>query len=87
MFVFSSSQYQRLIREQQEQTRVMFEAEKQKAVGDLKAEEDHEEFKKKVIAEARKRLLEEHAAKLAGYLPKGVIRTEEEAKIIQQYTR
>ena len=39
-----------------------------------------------VIAEARKRLLEEHAAKLAGYLPKGVVRTEEEAKIIQQYT-
>lgn len=41
-------QYQRLIRDQQEQTRQMFEAEKERAVGDLKAEEEHEEFKKKV---------------------------------------
>lgn len=37
-----------------------------------------EEFKKNVVAEARKRLLEEHAKQLNEYLPKGVIRNREE---------
>ena len=38
--------------------------------GDLQRERDErEEFRKRVVSEARKRLLEEHAAKLGGYMP------------------
>lgn len=37
-----------------------------------------EEFKKNVVAEARKRILEQHAIQLNEYLPKGVIKNKEE---------
>lgn len=43
-----SVQYMQLVREQQEANRVLFEAEKDKAVADLKAGEEYEEFRKKV---------------------------------------
>lgn len=41
-------QYQQLVREQQEESRRMFEVEKDKAVAELRAMEQYEEFKKKV---------------------------------------
>lgn len=42
-----------------------------------------EEFRQKVVEEARKRLLAEHAAHLEGYLPKGVLRSEEDLDLIR----
>lgn len=48
---------------------------------DLKAKED---YRKKVIQEARKRLLEEHAAKLDGYLPRGALANSEEFEVFQR---
>jgi hypothetical protein len=41
-----------------------------------------EEFRARVVEEARRRLLEEHAATLAGFLPKGVLKTAEDLKYI-----
>lgn len=43
-----------------------------------RARDEREEFRKKVVAEARKRLLEEHAAKLGGYMPGTAFENKEE---------
>ncbi len=45
-----------------------------------------EEYRKQVIAEARKRLLLQHAAKLQGFLPNGVIANEEELNMVKSAT-
>ena len=43
-----------------------------------------EEFRKTVVEEARKRLLAEHAVKLRGFLPKGILRNKEEYDLVQR---
>ena len=40
--------------------------------------QQREAYRQKVIQEARKRLLEEHAQKLEGYMPKKVFENQEE---------
>jgi len=43
-----------------------------------------EEYRLKVVQEARRRLLEEHAAALEGYLPKGVFKSEEDLEVVRR---
>lgn len=45
--------------------------------------QEKEAYRKRVIAEARKRLLEEHAAKLEGYMPGGAFGNKEEYELFQ----
>jgi hypothetical protein len=45
--------------------------------------QEEEDFRRKVVEEARKRLLSEHAVKLKGFLPKGILRNREEYDLIQ----
>ena len=40
-----------------------------------------EQARKQIIEEERQRLLREHAAKLLGYLPKGVLRNEKDLNL------
>jgi hypothetical protein len=60
-----------LIAHQAEQRRAMYEEEKIEEVAANEEAQRREEYRKMVIQEARKRLLEEHAAKLQGFMPKG----------------
>jgi len=79
----ANQEYQRQVRIQQQATRAMFEEEKNEEIEKMKQTEEYEAYKAKVVAEARRRLLEEHAAKLNGYLPKGVIKSKEDQLIIK----
>ena len=44
-----------------------------------------EEFKRRVVAEARRRLLHEHAAVLRGFLPRGVITSNADLEILKAF--
>jgi hypothetical protein len=71
-----------LIEQQRFDKRSMYDEEKARELEMFNAETAKEEYKKRVIQEARKRLLEEHAAKLRGYLPGKVFTDKDE---YQQY--
>jgi len=43
-----------------------------------------EAFKRQIVEEERQRLLQEHAAKLLGYLPKGVIRDGQDLEMFDE---
>ena len=46
-------------------------------------EKEVEEYRKAVVAEARRRLLEEHSKRLAGFLPKGTIQSQGELTMMR----
>lgn len=60
-----------LIEQQAKQRRAMYEEEKQDELVANEEKQRREEYRKQVIQEARKRLMEEHGQKLAGFMPKG----------------
>lgn len=67
-----------LIEKQREDRKNMYDAEKQMEAAESAAAAQKEEYRLRVIREARKRLLEEHAAKLDGYMPTGAFSNAEE---------
>jgi hypothetical protein len=67
-----------LIERQKDQRKNLYEQEKQEEARLLQEAADREEYRQMVIREARKRLLEEHAARLQGYLPNKVFESKEE---------
>lgn len=72
-----------MIERQRQDRQDMYDREKRaEAQADLELNEK-EEYRKRVIQEARKRLLEEHAAKLEGYLPSGAFDNREEYELFQ----
>ena len=62
----------------------MHDEERAREMEILAEETRNEEYKRRVIQEARKRLLEEHAAKLQGYLPGKVFKNTDEYNGFQQ---
>ena len=62
-------QHKFLIEKQRDEKIHMYDEERERELAILAEDGRREEYKSKVIQEARKRLLEEHAAKLQGYLP------------------
>jgi hypothetical protein len=67
-----------LIRQQLDDRRTMFDGEKALEAEIAAENARREEYRKKVVQEARKRLLEEHATKLQGFLPGTVFTNENE---------
>eukprot|EP00555_Chaetoceros_dichaeta_P013954 CAMPEP_0198273692 /NCGR_PEP_ID=MMETSP1447-20131203/57622_1 /TAXON_ID=420782 /ORGANISM="Chaetoceros dichaeta, Strain CCMP1751" /LENGTH=198 /DNA_ID=CAMNT_0043967479 /DNA_START=1 /DNA_END=594 /DNA_ORIENTATION=+ len=63
---------------QRDQRKHMFKQEKQSEYQERHAGVEQEEYRQRVIAEARKRLLLGHAAQVQGFLPKGAIINEDE---------
>jgi hypothetical protein len=63
----------------------LFAAQKLEEVRAAEAAAKADEFKRRVIAEARRRLLQEHAAVLRGYLPRGVITSNEDLEILKAF--
>lgn len=72
-----------MIERQREERQQMYDREK-KAEAQADAEMlEKEAYRKRVIQEARKRLLEEHAAKLEGYMPGGAFSNKDEYELFQ----
>ena len=65
----SKVQYVSEARRQREERERMFKEEKEKETKEMDKVAEIEEYKQAVIAEARKRLLEAHAAQLQDFLP------------------
>ncbi len=63
--------------------RSQYVAEMEREKQELVALKEEEDFRQKVVEEARKRLLAEHAVKLRGFLPKGILRNKEEYDLVQ----
>ena len=73
-----------LIENQRMEKRNMFDEERLREQEIAADDARREEYKKRVIQEARKRLLEEHAAKLQGYLPGKAFADTDEYQRYQQ---
>ena len=58
-----------LVEKQRLERKSMYEQERSQEMASLDEAARREEYRKKVITEARKRLLEEHAARLEGFMP------------------
>ena len=74
----SKYQHKKTIERQLEEKRFMTEQQRAQELKLFEENQRKEEYRKKVIQEARKRLLEEHAAKLKGYLPPGTLASQDE---------
>jgi hypothetical protein len=67
-----------LIERQKQERKHLYEQEKQEEARALREAQEREEYRKMVVREARKRLLEEHAARLQGYMPNKIFESKEE---------
>mmetsp|Transcript_83711 Transcript_83711/g.203060 ORF Transcript_83711/g.203060 Transcript_83711/m.203060 type:complete len:534 (+) Transcript_83711:392-1993(+) len=81
----ANSQYKEEVERQKAERAAMFEMQRQAELRSEKVSAEREAFRQRVVAEARRKLLEEHAAKLRDFLPKGVIMDEDDLKIIMRY--
>lgn len=71
------------IEQQRAGKRSQYVAEMEREKVELVQLKESEDFRQQVVAEARKRLLAEHAVKLKGFLPKGILRNREEYDLVQ----
>jgi hypothetical protein len=72
-----------LVDRQRNERKSMYEQERAQEAEVVNEAARREEYRKKVIQEARKRLLEEHAQKLAGFMPNKAFATKEEAELFR----
>jgi hypothetical protein len=71
-------QYMTMIESQTKEKKALTDAERAVELQEAEAQREREEYKKRVVQEARKRLLEEHASRLKGYLPGSTFSNREE---------
>lgn len=72
-----------LIEKQKTQRQAMYDAERSQELAQFQEAERRGEYRKKVIQEARKRLLQEHAARLQGFMPGKLFQNSEELQFIK----
>ena len=76
--------YVERVQQQRDERMRMYEQEKASELADVAAVREAEEYKARVVAEARRRLLDEHAGRLDGFLPKSTLNTVEEKMAMSQ---
>lgn len=81
------AQHMTLIDKQSNERRMMYNREKEAEEESLAEGRRREDYRKAVIAEARRKLLEEHASKLAGYMPGGLLKNKEDVEVWNDVTR
>lgn len=86
------AEHKRSVEHMLEQRRLQLSQEKQKELDERVLNEKLEAYRRQIIEEERVKLLREHAAKLLGYLPKGVIRDSKDLDALgndfkQQYQK
>ena len=80
----SKKHHMMLVEKQRMERRQMYEQERNdEALANQEAAKK-EAYRLKVVQEARKRLLEEHANKLDGFLPRGTFASADEQRMYQQ---
>ena len=77
----------KLVEKQSAERKVMYDKEKAQEEAFLAEGRKRDEYKKAVVAEARRKLLEEHAQKLAGYMPGGLLKNKDDQEVWQEVTR
>lgn len=70
-----------------EERRAAFAAARQQEKDELAEAQEREAFRRAIIEEARKNLIREKAAELVGYLPRGVLRDEDDLNLLPADTR
>ena len=64
------AEHKRAVEQLIEQRKIQFAADREREVDERREEERMENFRKQIIEEERQKLLQEHAMRLLGYLPK-----------------
>jgi hypothetical protein len=72
------------IAHQREERKYMYEKEREQEAAMREENARREDYRKQVIQEARKRLLDEHASKLSGYVPNKAFETKDEYDSFQR---
>lgn len=80
-------QHRELIERQKDDKRRLVDAERSREDAVEEERRKKEEFKKRVVQEARQRLLEQHAAVLGAYMPGAVFNSQEELRAYKQTSR
>lgn len=73
-----------LIEKQKDERKYLYNKEREEDARLQQEAAEREEYRQRVIREARKRLLEEHASKLRGYLPSKIFESREELEEFQR---
>jgi hypothetical protein len=81
--IVAKQKYILAIEQQRAGKRSQYVAEMEREKLELVQIKEEEEFRRSVVEEARKRLLAEHAVKLKGFLPKGILRNRQEYDLVQ----
>ena len=77
-------QHMSMIERQRNERMTLVQQERQQELAEREDALAKEEYRKMVIREARKRLLEEHASKLNGFLPRGALNSQEELEVFRR---
>jgi len=77
--------YKKQVKDQADNRAAMYEQEKAAELEARQRLKDEEDFKARVVEEARRRLLQEHARKLGGFLPKGVLKKDSDLSLLAQF--
>ncbi|GAB1294419.1 Meiosis-specific nuclear structural protein 1 [Apodemus speciosus] len=80
-------EHKRAVEKLIEERRSQFLADKQREVEELQLQQRRQGCINEIIEEERLRLLKEHAAKLLGYLPKGVFKREDDVDMLGEEFR
>lgn len=73
--------------EQRKERATLYEQEKSLEIQDSEKERAKELYRRKVVAEARRRLLEQHGAGVEGYLPKGALKSKDELEYVRELSK
>ena len=80
----AKEQHMSLINKQARTRKELYDHEQHLEKLSLKEQLQREQYRKHVIAEARRRLLEEHAGRLAGYMPGNILKNAEDAALFKR---
>lgn len=86
------AEHKRAVESLLQERRAQYAAEREREAFERAEEIRMEDFRKRIVEEERRRLLREHATRLLGYLPKGVIQGEDDLQMLgpefkEAYTR
>lgn len=76
-------EYMNSVESQKQEMNRLFEIQRQEELEFARREKAKEDYRARVVEEARRKLLMEHAAALQGYLPKGVLQTKDDLELVR----
>lgn len=80
-------EHRRAVEQLIEDRRKQLEAQKKAEMDDIEQERQRQAMRQQIIEEERQKLLKEHATKLLGYMPKGVLRDSKDLSLFEDEFR